>query len=60
MQRTSELFLAICLLVASAAGQVVSPADIKDPELRGLQQQYFDDLKWLGSAVLATPTEFPF
>ena len=45
---------------AIAAAQVMKPAEIKDPELRGLQQQYMDDLKTAGQNILAVQFDYPF
>ncbi len=44
----------------SSFSQVVSPAEIKDPELRALQEQNLDELKRLGSDILSIPTEYSF
>jgi len=40
--------------------QAVSPAEIKDPELRSLQQQYMDDLQAVGRDILADQFAYPF
>ena len=59
----SSLFVA-CLLgfvySGIAVGQVVMPVEIKDPDLRALQQENMEDLKRLGSDVLSLPTEYMF
>jgi hypothetical protein len=47
-------------VLLSAFAQVVSPAEIKDPELRALEERYLDDLKQLGADVESIPTEYPF
>jgi hypothetical protein len=53
--------LALFLFVASASlAQVVSPAEIKDPALRSLQQQYVDELRLTGQDILGTRFEYPF
>lgn len=60
MQRNSFLVLiAVCFSFLSSA-QVISPPEIKDPDLRALQQQYMDDLKRLGADIVSIPTEYPF
>jgi len=51
------LFLTIA---AHSPAQVVSPAEMKDPEMRALQERNMDDLKLLGADILALPTDFPF
>jgi hypothetical protein len=40
--------------------QVVSPAEIKDPALRALQQQYMDDLSRAGEDILSIHFDYPF
>jgi hypothetical protein len=50
----------LCVFLATVFAQVVSPVEIKDSQLRGLQQQYSDDLKQLGADVLSIPTEYSF
>ncbi len=61
MHKNRVAWLALILLAASASGaQVVSPAEIKDPALRSLQQQYMDDLRRVGEDVLANQFEYPF
>jgi hypothetical protein len=59
MRRISLLLF--CLVFSSTSfSQVVSPAEIKDPEWRALQEQYLDELKRLGSDILSIPTEYSF
>ena len=43
-KNSSCLSIFMFFFAAIAAAQVMKPAEIKDPELRGLQQQYMDDL----------------
>jgi len=50
----------LSLFVAGASAQVVSPAEIKDPDLRTLQQQYMDDLTRAGADILANQFDYPF
>jgi hypothetical protein len=40
--------------------QVVSPWEIKDPELSSLQQQYLEELQAAGRDILATHFDYPF
>jgi hypothetical protein len=47
-------------LIPAASAQVVSPAEIKDHQLRDLQQQYMEDLSRLGADVLSLPTQYSF
>lgn len=61
MRKNSVVGLAVVLLLAGASlAQVLSPAEIKDAELRALQQQYMDDLKQVGQDILANQFEYPF
>jgi hypothetical protein len=61
MRKDRVAWLALVLFAASASGaQVVSPAEIKDPALRSLQEQYMDDLKRTGEDILANQFEYPF
>ena len=47
-------------MAAASWAQVVSAAEIKDPELRVLQTQYMDELKSVGQDILANKFEYPF
>ncbi len=61
MRKNSVIGLAVVLLAVSASlAQVLSPAEIKDPDLRSLQTQYMDDLKLVGQDILANQFEYPF
>lgn len=65
MPRFSKLLppfsvLLFSLLIPAASAQVVSPAEIKDHQLRDLQQQYMEDLSRLGADVLSLPTQYSF
>ncbi len=52
------------ILIVAASGiassQVLTPAEIKDPEMRSLQQQYINDLKVVGQDIQALPLEYRF
>src|SRR6202022_167259 len=55
--------LALILIVVAngvASAPVLRPAEIKDPDLRSLQQQYMSDLKVMGQDVLALQFEYRF
>lgn len=56
------VLISIIVLAATlvASAQTVLPVEIKDAQLRALQQQYNDDLKILGADVLSMPTEYSF
>jgi hypothetical protein len=58
--RRISLLLGLCLLLPTAWAQVLPPNEIKDPELRALQERNMDDLKKLGADILAMPTDYPF
>ena len=61
MRKNSVVGLAVVLLLAGASvAQVLSPAEIKDTDLRALQFQYMDDLKQVGQDILANQFEYPF
>src|SRR2546422_952313 len=61
MHNNKAGWLGVVLFAAAASlAQVVSPAEIKDPELRSLQQQYMDDLKLVGEDILANHFDYPF
>src|SRR5580704_2105392 len=56
-------FLELILIVAAAgsvSSQVLTPAEIKDPELRSLQQQYINDLKVMGQDIQTLPLKYHF
>jgi hypothetical protein len=46
-------------MAAASFAQVVSAAEIKDPELRVLQTEYMDELKSVGQDILANKFEYP-
>ena len=48
------------LLAVGSWAQVLSPAEIKDSELRALQQQYMDELKAVGQEIVSDSFEYPF
>src|SRR5579864_7020854 len=61
MRKSRAGMIALFLFGVSASlGQVVSPAEIKDPALRALQQEYIDDLRLAGQDILATKFDYPF
>jgi hypothetical protein len=53
-------FVPFLLACGTCLAQVVSPWDIKDSELRSLQQQYMDDLQSAGRDILANHFDYPF
>jgi hypothetical protein len=61
MSRNRSLWLVLLLFACGPClGQVVSPWEIKDPDLSSLQQKYLDDLQSAGRDILATHFEYPF
>ena len=54
------LLFVLGLFVDGASAQVVSPAEIKDPALQTLQQQYMDDLARAAADILANQFDYPF
>jgi hypothetical protein len=61
MFRNRFLWLALLMLACSPCfAQVVSPWEIKDPELSSLQQQYAEELQAAGRDILAIHFDYPF
>jgi hypothetical protein len=65
MRRSRAGWLGLVLFILSfflarASAQVVSPAEIKDPALQALQEQYMDDLSRAGADILANQFDYPF
>ena len=60
MRKISRAVAVISLLAGAAVAQVISPAEIKDPELRSLQQQYLEQLQFVGNEVHAHIFDHPF
>jgi len=61
MLKSSAVGCALVLLSAAiSCAQVVSPNEIKDPELRALQLQYSYDLTEVGKEILSLKFDYPF
>ena len=60
MRRISLLLLSLGFVVPYLTAQVLPANEVRDPELRSLQERNMDDLKKLGADVLALPTDYPF
>jgi hypothetical protein len=60
MRRISLIVLGMSLFLPAARAQVLPPNEIKDPELRALEERNMDTLKQLGADILALPTDYPF
>ena len=60
MCKIRRLALILVVAASAASAQVLTPAEIKDPDLRSLQQQYMNDLKLVGEDILALPLEYHF
>jgi len=54
------LALILVVVLGRASAQVLTPAEIKDPDLRSLQQQYINDLKVVGQDIQALPLKYHF
>jgi hypothetical protein len=53
--------LALILVIASTTeAQVLTPAEIRDPDLRSLQQQYINDLKVVVQDVQGLQLKYRF
>jgi hypothetical protein len=60
MRKISLLLLCLGFVLPPARAQVLPPNEIKDPELRALQERNMDDLTQLGAEILKLPTDYPF
>jgi hypothetical protein len=60
MSKIRLLALVFVVVVGCASAQVLTPAEIKDPDLRSLQQQYINDLKIVGQDIKALPLKYRF
>jgi hypothetical protein len=61
MFRNKFVRLALLMLACSPCfAQVVSPWEIKDPELSSLQHQYIEELQAAGRDILAIHFDYPF
>ncbi len=60
MHKNNVGLVVLFFLAGLASAQVMKPAEIKDPELRVLQQQYADDLRTAGQNILAVQFDYPF
>ena len=60
-RRILALIFTITVAVSSAASaQVLTPAEIRDPDLRVLQQQYINDLKVVGQDIQGLQLKYRF
>ena len=53
-------FLLVLSLAALSAGQALTPAEIKDPQLRALQEKYFQQLQTIGAEAQGHVYPYPF
>jgi hypothetical protein len=60
MSKIRLLAMVFVVVVGCASAQVLTPAEIKDPDLRSLQQQYINDLKIVGQDIQALPLKYRF
>jgi hypothetical protein len=60
MCKTKLLALILVVVGCRASAQVLTPVEIKDPDLRSLQQQYINDLKVVGQDIQALPLKYHF
>jgi hypothetical protein len=59
--RKIRLFALILVMVAGTAlAQVLTPAEINDPDLRSLQQEYINDLKVVGQDIQGLQLKYRF
>jgi hypothetical protein len=59
---SNDKLLALILIAVGcrASAQVLTPVEIKDPDLRSLQQEYINDLKVVGRDIQALPLKYHF
>lgn len=60
MCKSKLLALILVVVGCRASAQVLTPVEIKDPDLRSLQQQYINDLKVVGQDIQALPLKYHF
>jgi len=60
MRRISLLLVCLGFVLPFVRAQVLPPNEIKEPDLRALQERNMDDLKQLGADILKLPTDYPF
>src|SRR5579864_7807839 len=60
MRRISQFLFCIVFVLPVAQSQVLPANEIKDPEMRALQDRNMDDLKQLGAEILKLHTDYPF
>jgi hypothetical protein len=58
--RSVAIAVLLAVFASYAAGQVLTPAEIKDPQLRALQEEYMQQLQSVGAEVQAHVFPFPF
>jgi hypothetical protein len=61
--RRSNIWLAVVLLlwvVSFAAGQALTPAEIKNPQMRALQEKHFQQLQAVGDEIQGHIFPYPF
>lgn len=60
MCKSKLLALILVVVGCRVSAQVLTPVEIKDPDLRSLQQQYINDLKVVGQDIQALPLKYHF
>ena len=60
LRRISLLLLCFAFLFPAAWGQVFPANEIRDLEMRALQERNMDDFKQLGADIFKLPTDYPF
>ena len=58
--RRQAIFLAIGLAMSFSASAQVSPSEILNPDLKALEESYFQQLKTLNQSIARTKFPFPF
>jgi hypothetical protein len=60
MCKIRHLALILVVVAGTSLAQVLTPTEIKDPDLRSLQQQYINDLKVVGQDIQNLPLKYHF
>jgi hypothetical protein len=56
----AQILILILFTTNAALGQVLTPAEIRDPDLRSLQQEYINDLKVVGQDIQGLQLKYRF
>jgi hypothetical protein len=57
---SAAIFLCVAIITHDAAGQALTPAEIKNPQMRALQEKYFRQLQAVGAEIQGHIFPYPF